>query len=272
MNTFVARLDDRALIAVNGPDAEEWLQGLVTQTVIGLDVGQMRHAAFLTPQGRLLFDFIVQRREEGLWLDVDAGVRGDLVARLSMYKLRAQVTVAAIDGDVLAGWGDALRPDAATTDPRLAALGWRLLGEAQPPEVNATVEQYTAHRRGLGVAETAVDGLADRLYAIEANLDLLNGIDFHKGCFIGQETTSRMKRRNGVRNRVLPISAGGLSAGDEVLNGELRAGEVLIGGVTGGLALMRLDRCAGTLTANGRPVALTTPDWMPLEAPSTGQV
>jgi hypothetical protein len=272
MNTFVARLDDRALVAVNGPDAEEWLQGLVTQTVTGLDVGQMRSAAFLTPQGRLLFDFIVQRREDGLWLDVDAGVRGDLVARLGMYKLRAQATVATIDGDVLAGWGGGPKPDGAGVDPRQEALGWRLLGEAQAPAVNATVAQYTNHRRGLGVAETAADGLADRLYAIEANLDLLNGIDFHKGCFIGQETTSRMKRRNGVRSRMLPFSADGAAAGDEILNGELRAGEVLTGGANGGLALMRLDRCSGTLTANGRPVELISPDWMPQEPPSTGQV
>ena len=273
MNTQIARLSDRALVSVIGPDADEWLQGLVTQTVTGLGPGEVRHAAFLTPQGRLVADFIVQRTPDGLLLDVAAAERDSLVGRLSLYRLRAKVEVSAIAGEVHAGWGGGDPVASAAWDPRLAALGWRRLGGDAPLTVNATLEDYTRHRRSLGVAETSADGLADRLYAIEANFDLLNGIDFRKGCFIGQETTSRMKRRNGVRSRILPFAGAGACPGDEVLNGDLRAGEVLAADVDGGLALMRLDRCKGELSVSGRALALAPPLWLVLDAPpSTGPV
>ena len=224
MNTHRAHLQDRALISVIGPDAEDWLQGLVTQTVTGMTPGGLCHAAFLTPQGRLLVDVLVQRTGDGLVLDVPAMERDGLIARLGLYRLRARVEVAAMAGDVHAGWGETVAVDGAQTDPRLSDLGWRKLGGELPEPVNASLDDYVRHRRGLGVAETSADGLTDRLYAIEANFDLLNGIDFRKGCFIGQETTSRMKRRNGVRSRLVPLLGANLAPGDEELNGSLRAG------------------------------------------------
>jgi folate-binding protein YgfZ len=144
-------------------------------------------------------------------------------------------------------------------DPRLPELGWRGYGVKAPADEAA----YDAHRLSLGVPGPA-DWGSDKTYPIEANFDLLNGIDFKKGCFVGQETTSRMKRRGQIKSRMLPISFEGPAPapGAEVLAGELRAGEVLSGGQGRAMALLRLDRAAGgNLTADGRPVAVEQPDW-----------
>ena len=119
----------------------------------------------------------------------------------------------------------------------------------------------------MGLPDVAADGLADRAYATEALLDLLAGVDFRKGCFVGQETTSRMKRRGGVRSRVLPLAAGGAMPGAEVLNGSLRAGEVAAVHGDRALALLRLDRLEGALTVDGRPARVERPAWWPAGEP-----
>ena len=269
MSLFIARLDDRALVSITGPDAAEWLQGLVTQTVTGMSPGEARSAALLTPQGRVLFDLLVCQGPEGLVLDVDAAGRDDLVSRLSLYRLRAQVVVATAPGQVFAIWGEGDPPAHAFGDPRLAALGWRLHGTDNALPTNASVSDYARHRRALGVGEAASDGFADKAYATEANLDLLDGVDFRKGCFVGQETTSRMKRRGGVRSRIVPFR-GEAEPGDELLNGQLRAGEVLAFADGVGIALVRLDRATGPLTAGSAEARLAWPDWMPQSAPETG--
>lgn len=254
-------LPDRALIEIAGADACDWLQGLVTQSVPAFGSGAMVHAALLTPQGRVLADLFIAAGEETQVLDVDAGVRADLISRLTLYRLRAKVEIAALDGGVTVGWGGAA-PQGAHIDPRLLDLGWRALtsveraGEAQPAD-------YVRRRRALGVAEIAADRLADRIYAVEANFDLLNGVDFHKGCFVGQETTSRMYRRGGAKSRIIPFNGpADALAGDEILTGELRAGEVVASTDGQGLALMRLDRSMGDLSVRGRPLVLSPPSWL----------
>jgi len=143
-------------------------------------------------------------------------------------------------------------------DPRLSALGQRGYGV----EADADEAAYDLHRLTLGVPGPA-DWGSDRTYPIEANFDLLNGIDFRKGCFVGQETTSRMKRRGAIRNRMLPITFDGppLPFGAEVLNGERRAGEVLSGRDGIAMALLRLDRIDGDLTADGRKIRVAKPPY-----------
>lgn len=267
MTRFAAQLDDRALVSVTGRDALSWLEGLVTQSLADMAPGGLRHAALLSPQGRLLADMLVQRSEDGLLLDVDAAGAEGLVARLGLYRLRADVRLEILTAPVHAVWGDGAGGGAgAPADPRLADLGERWLGQAPPQPLNASLADYVRHRRRLGVAETAADGLSDRIYVTEANLDLLNGVDFHKGCYVGQETTSRMKRRNGIRSRILPVTVAAgqdLTAGDEVLKGDLRAGEVLAAADGAALALIRLDRLGALSTADGRSVAVALPAWMP---------
>jgi folate-binding protein YgfZ len=258
----IARLDSRALIRVTGPDARPFLHNLLTQDVETLEPGQLRFGALLSPPGRLLFDLFLWGLEDGVLLDVAADRRDALMQRLAMYRLRAQVAVEADDTPVFALWdGEA---EGFAPDPRTPALGGRRYGGAVG--TSATEDDWQAQRLAVGVPDPAADAPSDRTYPIEADFDLLNGIDFQKGCFVGQETTSRMKRRGAIRNRMLPIAFDGPPPpfGAEVLNGELRAGEVLSGRDGAAMALVRLDRIDGALTVDGRPVRIRRPDWLPL--------
>lgn len=275
--TRLAPLDSRALIRVDGADWRSFLHNLLTQDVLTLQPGQIRFGALLTPQGRLLHDLFLHADADGCILECAAAERPALLQRLTLYKLRAKATLAPIDG---AAWalfspadsraGDEPRPSAPdwASDPRLSGLGKRAVGriapasEAQPASESA----YLAHQLALGVPDPERDR-TPTTYPIEANYDLLNGIDFRKGCFIGQETTSRMKRRGVVKTRMLPIAFEGPppAFGAEVLAGDLRAGEVLAGLDGRAMALLRLDRIEGAaLTVEGRGVRVVWPDWMPV--------
>ena len=262
--TYVARLDSRALIRISGPDAKPFLNNLLTQDVETLTDGALRFAALLSPPGRLLFDLFVFGEGDTVLLDVAADRRDALAQRLSMYKLRAQAEVALDDRPVFASWPEVAEGFA--PDPRTPLLGGRRYGDDDG--ATATEADYDAHRLAVGVPDPAADMAVDRTYPIEANFDLLNGIDFHKGCFVGQETTSRMKRRGAIRNRMLPIAFDGAPpvVGAEVLNGERRAGEVMTGADGSAIALLRLDRLDGDLTVDGRPVTVRWPEWTPPEA------
>jgi len=280
-----APLPSRALIAVTGEDWRSFLQGQLTQDVETLAVGEARFGALLTPQGRLLFDMFIIGREDGCWLDVEAAGRDALIQRLTMYRLRARVQFApdpsslsvlfpahpdesrdpVLSSGVLTGqtWVPTFvgMSGGWVADPRTPALGSRGYGAELPPEVQQTDETaYDRHRLTLGVPGPA-DWGSDRTYPIEANFDLLNGIDFKKGCFVGQETTSRMKRRGQIKNRMLPVTFDGPPPrfGTEVLKGELRAGEILSGQDGVAMALLRLDRIDGELTADGRKIRVATP-------------
>lgn len=265
-----APLSSRAVIAVDGPDWRTFLQGLLTQDVEGQAVGTLRFGGLLTPQGRLLYDLFILAGEAGCWLDVAAVHRDALIQRLTLYRLRAKVTISARPLTVSALWETDLA-EGFLTDPRLGALGLRGYGTALPGgAIEVTETDYQAHRLCLGVPDPANDAPSDTTYPIEANFDLLNGIDFKKGCFVGQETTSRMKRRGTIKTRMIPIRFDGpLPAfGAEILKGDLRAGQVLSGQDGRAMASMRLDRMAGTLTIDGRPIQIDWPSWM--EAPAAG--
>ena len=266
MTTRIARLTSRALIRVGGPDAKPFLHTLLTQDVETITDGELRFGALLSPPGKLLFDLFLFGEADGVLLDVAADRRDALVQRLSMYKLRAAVTVAADERPVFVGWDGAVEGFA--VDPREPALGGRRYGGAL--ETNASEDNWQAHRLAVGIPDPSADAPADTTYPIEADFDLLNGIDFQKGCFIGQETTSRMKRRGTIKSRMLAIEFDGpaLPFGAEVLNGTLRAGEVLSGRDGAAMALVRLDRLEGQLTVDGRPVRVRRPDWLPEPAPA----
>jgi folate-binding protein YgfZ len=270
MTAAFAELGSRALVKLAGADWRTFLQGLVSNDVETLAPGAIRFAGLLTPQGRLLFDLFVTGGEDGCLLDVQAARRDELVQRLLIYRLRARVEIAPEPGRVCALWNIAAAPGGWAPDPRLDALGFRGR-DLSPPEGAARLDEpaYDSFRLTVGVPDPARDALPDKTYPIEADFDLLNGIDFKKGCFVGQETTSRMKRRGGIRSRMLPIVFEGAPppVGAEVLAGELRAGEVLTGVEGRAMALLRLDRIANAeLTVDGRPVRVARPDWAPDEA------
>ena len=252
-----ARLASRAVVGVIGPDWRAFLQGLLTQDVETLQAGQLRFGALLTPQGKLLFDLFILGRDEGCWLDVAADRQQALIQRLTIYRLRAKVEIAAVVADVWAVWKGGR---GGLPDPRLDGLGRRAYGD--PPGAGEIVDEaaYDAMRLGLGVPDPAKDAPDD--YPIEANFDLLNGIDFQKGCFVGQETTSRMKRRGQIKSRMLPLRFEGPAPpfGAEVLAGTLRAGEIRSAVDGRAMALLRLDRIeTASLTVAGHPVTAEQP-------------
>ncbi|MGH6964722.1 MAG: YgfZ/GcvT domain-containing protein [Phenylobacterium sp.] len=265
-----AALQSRALIAISGPDWRAFLQGLITQDVETMAPGEARFGALLTPQGRLLYDLFVVGLEDGAWLDVEARHRDAVIQRLMMYRLRAKVELLPSDVPVsiLFPGADNEPGEGWVRDPRLPELGWRGYGVSAPAgAVMADEAAREAQKLRLGVAGPN-DWGSDKTYPIEANFDLLNGIDFRKGCFVGQETTSRMKRRGQIKSRMLPIRFEGPppAPGSEILAGDLRAGEVLSGADGEAMALVRLDRAlGGNLTVDGRSVVLDQPAWF-LEA------
>lgn len=293
---------DRTAISVTGPDWRSFLQGLLTQDVETMKAGDARFGALLTPQGRILWDMFIVAGEEGCWLDVPRFERDAIIARLKVYRLRAKVEISPMleadgrpetpvstlfsvpttpEGKLLfssRGEDQPSTPPEVTPlgarcdgmrvwvrDPRLPELGWRGYGVGRPTEANLMfASTYDQFRRSLGVPDFD-DWGSDKTYPIEANFDLLNGIDFKKGCFVGQETTSRMKRRGQIKNRMLPITFEGPEPdhGAEVLAGKLRAGAVLSGHKGRAIALLRLDRALGAeLTVDGRPARAEVPDWM----------
>ncbi len=264
---MIAALDDRRLIRVRGDDARAFLNNLLTSRVDDLAPGQLRTSALLTPQGRMLMDLLVLGEEGGVLIDVGRDLAETLLARLALYRLRAKVEIEAVEGTVHACWPEV--DEGFVPDPRLSELGGRAYGSgALTPDAlttDALADDYLVHRLALCVPE-AVDLGEHPTYPIELNFDLLGAIDFQKGCFVGQETTSRMKRRGQVRSRTLALRlAPGTPSpapGSEVLAGDLRAGQVLRASGALALAIMRLDRMEGPLGVGGAPAALVVPHWL----------
>jgi len=264
-----ARLHSRALVQVKGPDWRSFLQGILTQDVDSLTSGELRYGALLAPQGRLLFDVFILGQADGALLDVEAARRDAFIERLSMYRLRAKATVERAEGGVFALWGIASASSPWVQDPRTPALGFRafdLNSPGEPPAHETDETAYAVHQLSLGVPDPAIDCAGETTYPIEANMDLLNGIDFKKGCFVGQETTSRMKRRGQIKGRMLPVVFDGPPPppGTEVIaDGSLRAGELRSGVEGRAMALLRLDRIRdASLSVEGRPARIDSPDWI----------
>ncbi len=270
--SLVARLEDRSIIALSGPDARPFLQGLITNDIEKVGPGRAIYAALLTPQGKMLFDFLIVEGDGALLLDCPRAGRDALLRRLTMYRLRAKVQIEARDQlAVLAGLsGRPAQRGVTFEDPRLAALGHRTIGaEAEMPVTVANADAYHSHRLDLGIPEAGDFG-SDRMFALDADLDELHGVDFTKGCYVGQELTARMKHRGTARKRLLPIATadgGALPDRDTAVTAEGRAlGEIASAHGPRGFALIRLDRLeeAGDapLTAGEKAVRLSRPAWL----------
>ena len=207
-----ARLDGRSVILLSGEPARDFLQGLVTADVESLQTGAASNTALLTPQGKILFEFIVFAAGNNRFLiDCPAETAAELAKRLMFYRLRAKVDIAAEpEVAVVALWGGDEAPfGAAFRDPRLAALGWRVILpkielEALLAEFETVGEAaYHAHRIAHGVAELGQDYESGAVFPHEADLDQLGGVDFSKGCYVGQEVVSRMHHRGTARSRCI---------------------------------------------------------------------
>lgn len=260
-----AALNDRAILAVSGPEARDLLQGLITNDIHKLTPDAPLYAALLTPQGKILFDFLLYERDHVILLDSARATADALQKRLSMYRLRAKVdirsrgdlaVVAAWNGDAEGGW----------RDPRLPGLGYRSI---RPDDGDAaSVDAYTAHRLDLGVPEGRDFG-QDEMFALDADLEELNGVSFGKGCYVGQELTARMKHRGTGRKKLLPIEAteGALPPpGSHVSADGSDLGAIISIYQTRGFALIRLDRLKDAqntpLASEGTPVRVIKPKWL----------
>jgi tRNA-modifying protein YgfZ len=285
-STHIAPLADRGVVRIAGADAARLLQDVISNDVNLLDRLAAIHAGLLSPQGKILFEFFVARAGDGFLLETARDKAADLAKRLLMYRLRAKATIADASADyrLYVAWGKSAGPvvphdRVSYPDPRLADLGMRLLqpADAQEPlpidERLAAPGDWHRHRIGLGVPEGGKDYPLGDTFPHEADFDLLNGVSFSKGCFVGQEVVSRMHNRASVRKRVVPIEADvPLTAGAAISAGKAVIGT--IGSVAGrqGLAMLRLDRAAEAraggeaLSASGVVIHLRRPPWAPHEA------
>lgn len=270
---------DRTVLFLSGPDAAPFLQNLATQDLDRLAGTPAVYAGLLSPQGKVLADFFIWRGEGGLWLEADAARGPDLLRRLSMFKLRAAVTIEDKSDAVCVLAGNEDAPPGAIArapDPRLPALGWRALAP-QAPTAPEPLAAYHAARIAAGVPDLVQDASPEEAFALEALFEELNGVDFHKGCFVGQENVSRMKRRATTRRKFCRIAFDGEAP---AYGAPVQAGEVVLGAVRSSaagkaIALLRLDRALaaasqGTvLAAAGAPIRLDPPDWLILPGKDT---
>lgn len=285
-------LADRGLLAVSGPDRVAFLQGLVSNDVERVAEDRAVYSAFLTPQGKFLFDFIMVADGERLLLDCEAGRLADFMKRLRIYKLRSKVDLADVTAghQVHAVYGDDAcasvgLPDSAGSatrfadgialaDPRLAALGARLIlpADADPAAhglAAGTIDVYDALRIHLGVPDGSRDMEVDKTVLLEAGFDELNGVDWKKGCYMGQELTARTKYRGLVKRRLVPVRIQGAlpPTGTAVTADGKDVGEIRSGQGDMAIAMLRLDRltddsgAAVPLRAGEASLMPEKPDW-----------
>jgi folate-binding protein YgfZ len=263
-------LQDRALLRISGADATGFLNPLVSSDVAA--VGRAAYAALLTPQGKFLHDFLIYTQSpDSLLVDVAADRRADLKRRLSLYRLRAKVELAELDGwqgYALFGSGE---PPAVTdgavlfADPRLAALGWRLWlpADSTPPLPVADASAYDAHRIGLGVPDGVRDIEIDKGLLLENHFEALNGVDFRKGCYIGQELTARTKYRGLLKKQLYKVTGGAElpASGTPITANGQEVGQLRSVSGSSGLALLRLDATSQELDAAGVALTAIRPDY-----------
>lgn len=271
-----ASLPDRALIKLSGADAEHFLHNLVTTDIAALPAGEAWPGALLTPQGKILFDFLVWRDGDGFVLDTTTGQRDALIKRLSMYKLRAAVEIVALEPEgVIVAWGEDA-DETGLVDHRFAVAGVRVT--RKPGAGQAEVPQgYDALRVLAGIAESGPDFALQDAFPHDVLFDLMGGVSFRKGCYVGQEVVSRMQHRGTARRRVVVVTAETAlpATGTELLTGGKPIGT--LGTVAGnrGLAIVRIDR-AGEAIASVTPilagetaVTLSLPSWTGLAFPTS---
>jgi hypothetical protein len=268
-------LPDRNIVQVDGEDAGDFLQNLITANVDTIEPGEVRPTALLTPQGKILFDFLISKSSDSGYLcDIRSDQTADFIRRLTLYKLRAAVTFQTVtETPVIAGW-DGNAPHGALRDLRFPedAHVWRLYGSGSV--LDAERPAWDAVRVAHGIAESGSDFALSDVFPHDVLMDKNGGVDFKKGCYVGQEVVSRMQHRGTARRRVatvtaeteLPVTS---EPGTEFT---IRAGDKPVGSLgtisgTSALAIVRTDRVADALaqdmplTVEGIPVTLTLPDW-----------
>jgi folate-binding protein YgfZ len=279
-----AFLTDRGVVKVEGEDARDFLNGLITTDIDKLKPGLGRFGALLTPQGKIIVDFLITEAPSGhgggFLIDCPRALAQALTDKLRFYKLRAKVTVENLSDNlgVLAAWDgtSVTQPDLTFVDPREEHLGFRVL---IPEDLKAKVadlmgadlvdaSEYEAHRIAAGVPRGGLDFMYGDAFPHETNMDRLNGVDFDKGCYVGQEVVSRMQHRGTARTRTVKVLLDDFSPeiGATILAGDKPVGTIGSTSAGKGIALIRTDRVADALdagqplTAGGLSLRLAEPD------------
>ena len=279
-----AFLPDRGVVKVSGEDARAFLDGLITTNVELVTPGIGRFGALLTPQGKIIVDFLVTEAPEahggGFVFDVPLALAQAFATKLGFYKLRKKVTIDNLSPQlgVMAVWDGtpATKPDLAFEDPRDPQLGWRVFTPDDLVDETATAlgaevtdsEAYEAHRIASGAPRGGVDFIYGDAFPHETNMDRLHGVDFDKGCYVGQEVVSRMQHRGTARTRTIRVRLDGSvpEIGLPVIAGDKPVGTMGSSANGVGLALLRTDRVSDALdaglplTAGGLPISVVSVD------------
>ncbi|MFT5061623.1 MAG: folate-binding protein YgfZ [Polaromonas sp.] len=233
----------RSLFRITGADRVDFLQGLVSNNLTRLDAGVV-YTAFLSPQGKYLADFFLIKDGEGILLDVAEPLAAGLIQRLSMYKLRADVSIEASEIAVTRGLGDA--PVGAVVDPRDPAMGWRCYDGSTPDHDVDWVAQRVAH----GIPESGVELIPNDSYILEMDFERLSGVDFRKGCYVGQEVTARMHLKTILKKGLRRVQIDGSAPiGTEITSGGKPAGTLFSQSGGAALAYLRFDRIGPDMKA-----------------------
>ncbi|MBX9456310.1 MAG: folate-binding protein [Rhizobium sp.] len=268
-------LADRAFIAVSGDEAEDFLQGIITTDVPSIGEDETFSGALLAPQGKVMFEFMIARAKDGFVIETDAAGGDALARRLTLYRLRAKVMIARLDASSVTISWDAPPPPGSARDMRFAKAGapvHRLAGSSVGTDVSA----YTALRIMHGITGGAEDGDATDYFPHDLMMDRNGGLNFKKGCYVGQEVVSRMQHRSTARRRVVIATAPSAlpAIGTTVTVGGRDIGTLRTVAGSAGLAVVRIDK-AGAAIASGTPVMagdvavmLALPSWSGLDFPA----
>ncbi|MDC3126632.1 folate-binding protein [Candidatus Pelagibacter sp.] len=249
-------LDDRAILYINGEDAKEFLQNLISNNINKVNNKTSCFTSLLTPQGKFLYEFIIVKHKSGYLIDCEKTQSEGLFKQLNLYKLRSKVEILNLSNEfVVAGFSHEkfltfdeakdqsgftikYREDPIFLDPRNKQLGARLIINLEKLYLslkklnlhNADLKEYYSLSHSLGIVPKDLNKLQDKLFGIECNFEELNGIDFKKGCYVGQENTARIKLKNKLSKRLFPINVlnGKLHEGESIYNNEIEIGKVLI--------------------------------------------
>ncbi len=254
MTEYAFNDNRRVVLRISGADARDLLQDLVTNNLDWLEAGKLIYSALLTPQGKYLFDFFVTTDGDAILMEVAKDRAPALAQRLLMYRLRREMEIEALDLTVSLHWGEGEVPKGAMTDPRDGRLGWRCYGAPVAGET-AGRAAYDALRIATMTPETGIELIPDDSYILEMGFERLNGVDFRKGCYVGQEVTARMKHKTELRKGLAIVDVeGAASAGDTIDCDGKAAGQLHTVSGSKALAYLRFDRAKGDMTAGAAKV------------------
>jgi tRNA-modifying protein YgfZ len=255
-------LPNRSIIRLSGPDMLALLDRTVTHSVENWNTGEMRYGALLTPQGKIIADYLAMLSLDNIYIDVHSDAADDLERRLKLFRLRSDVMIEQLSDDVVT--------EGSWVDVRSTQLPHRAISPKAEVGLDMPDDEWHAKRIAAGVPEWGADYRSSTVFPTDVNMDVMGGIDYKKGCFVGQEVASRMKRKGKIRKRTLPVHGAGLKRGGEVLAGGSIGTVTSVSGTTG-LAMIRTDRMVSAeaaghaFTCGGQPVTIDRPSWLDLE-------